>query len=119
MHIIAGLNLMHGVLCQLQVCPCQSPLWQHGVLGERGLAQPGGQHGTHCCSAALDVMLSHCAAVYVQLVRVIAERGLRSLAGKHPEASLTGALSREVLFTRLKPGTYALQVGRCINPVML
>ncbi|WIA12944.1 hypothetical protein OEZ85_006559 [Tetradesmus obliquus] len=43
------------------------------------------------------------------LVRVIAERGLRSLAGKHPEASLTGALSREVLFTRLKPGTYALQ----------
>ncbi|KAF6264659.1 hypothetical protein COO60DRAFT_75930 [Scenedesmus sp. NREL 46B-D3] len=44
------------------------------------------------------------------LVREISDRGLRDLSSsKNPEASLTGALSREVLFTRLKPGTYALQ----------
>lgn len=55
-------------------------------------------------------MLCPGASPVVQLVRLIAERGLRSLAGsKNPEASLTGALSRDLLFVRLKPGTYALQ----------
>lgn len=43
-------------------------------------------------------------------MRIIAERKLRSLVGsKNPEASLTGALSRDILFHRIKPGTYALQ----------
>jgi hypothetical protein len=51
-------------------------------------------------------------SLLLQLVREISERGLRRVcSSKNPEASLTGSLSREVLFTRLKPGTYALQVG--------
>jgi hypothetical protein len=47
-----------------------------------------------------------------QVVRRITERGYRNMAGsKNPEASVTGALSRDVLFTRLGPATYALAVG--------
>jgi hypothetical protein len=46
-----------------------------------------------------------------QVVRRITERGYRNMAGsKNPEASVTGALSRDVLFTRLGPATYALAV---------
>jgi len=50
----------------------------------------------------------------VQIVRLVGERGLRGLGtSRNPEASLTGALSRDSsLFARLKPGTYALQVSR-------
>jgi hypothetical protein len=44
-------------------------------------------------------------------VRRITERGYRNMAGsKNPEASVTGALSRDLLFTRLGPATYALAV---------
>lgn len=46
-----------------------------------------------------------------QVVRLVAEHGYRDIGGsKNPEASLTGALSRDVLFTRLGPAVYALQV---------
>jgi hypothetical protein len=48
----------------------------------------------------------------LQVVRQVGERGLRRLDHRrNPEGSATGALSRDTLFTRLKPGTYALQVG--------
>jgi hypothetical protein len=61
--------------------------------------------------SAVYVLL--CLSTCLQLVREIGQRGLRNLStSKNPEASLTGALSREVLFQRLKPGTYALQVGQ-------
>jgi hypothetical protein len=79
-----------------------------GEWGLRSLAAPDA-----CALQSLDVSSAPCLTPppLLQLVREIGERGLRSLAGsKNPEASLTGALSREVLFTRLKPGTYALQV---------
>lgn len=51
-----------------------------------------------------------------QVVRRITERGYRNMAGsKNPEASVTGALSRDVLFTRLGPATYALAVRTCLG----
>lgn len=51
-----------------------------------------------------------------QVVRRITERGYRNMAGsKNPEASVTGALSRDVLFTRLGPAIYALAVSTCLS----
>lgn len=44
-----------------------------------------------------------------EIVRRITERGYRNISGsKNPDASITGALSRDILFTRLGPATYAL-----------
>jgi hypothetical protein len=55
----------------------------------------------HCCSVFLPL----------QIVRRITERGYRNISGsKNPDASITGALSRDILFTRLGPATYALAV---------
>lgn len=47
----------------------------------------------------------------LQIVRRITERGYRNVgSSKNPDASITGALSRDILFTRLGPATYALAV---------
>ena len=52
----------------------------------------------------------------LQIISRITERGYRNMAGsKNPDASLTGALSREVLFTRLGPATYALAVSAVVR----
>jgi hypothetical protein len=59
-------------------------------------------------SATLSVVVS----LLLQLVRRITERGYRNMASsKNREASVTGALSRDVLFTRLGPALYALAVS--------
>ena len=45
-----------------------------------------------------------------EVAKRIQERGLRDLrTSKTPEASVAGALSRDVVFCRVKPSTYALQ----------
>ncbi len=45
-----------------------------------------------------------------EITRTIERKGLRDLSGcKTPEASLANAISKDALFCRVKPGTYALQ----------
>lgn len=71
------------------------------------------------CTARASMLCQHsvsihkwlCCCLAVQIVRRITERGYRNMSGsKNPEASVTGALSRDILFTRLGPATYALAV---------
>lgn len=49
-----------------------------------------------------------------EIARRIQKLGLRDLrSSRTPEASVAGALGRDVLFARVAPATYALQVGVC------
>ena len=47
-----------------------------------------------------------------EIARRMQKQGLRDLStSKTPEASVVGGLSRDVVFCRVAPATYALQVG--------
>lgn len=49
-----------------------------------------------------------------EIAKRIQKQGLRDLrTSKTPEASVAGGLSRDIVFTRVAPATYALQVLRC------
>lgn len=46
-----------------------------------------------------------------EIAKRIQKQGLRDLrTSKTPEASVAGGLSRDIVFTRVAPATYALQV---------